>query len=179
MENYISQQLLCFGASVLLGLLGGLIYDLLRAVRIRKKEDRVLTHLLDGVYTLFCLLCLLWFALRIGEGELRLYMVGGILIGAVFYFGALSGLLRPLWDFWVDAAAYVLHLLWLPLHFLFITCKKWGIFFKKLFQFFKKYATIFTYQWQFILIRQHSTSKGGRGTHEKRKQKKQKEKKQT
>jgi len=177
MENYISQQVLSLGAAVLLGLLGGLVYDLLRAVRIRKKQSRVLTHLLDGLYTLFWLLGLLWFALRIGQGELRLYMAAGILLGAVLYFNALSGFLRPLWDFWADVAAGLGHLMWLPLHFIFTVFKKWGIFFKKLFQFFKKYATIFTYKWEFILIRQGSTGKGGHSFHERAAQKKNRQKK--
>ena len=35
MENYISSQLLVFGQSILLGLSVGLLYDLLRAFRLR------------------------------------------------------------------------------------------------------------------------------------------------
>lgn len=174
MENYISEQLLAFGEAVLLGLLGGLVYDLLRAVRIRKKKDLVLTHQLDGLYALFLLLGLLWFALKIGKGELRLYMIGGIAIGAVLYFCGLSQLLRPLWDFWVDAAACLLHILWLPFHFFGILCKKLCLFCEKLFLFLQKYATIFTYKWEFILIRKHCTDRGGHNAYKKGKKKRKK-----
>ena len=47
---------------------------------------------------------LLWFALRIGQGELRLYMLTGVALGALLYSLTLPPLLRPLWDFWLDAA---------------------------------------------------------------------------
>ena len=52
MENYVSEQLVSFLRAALLGLTGGVAYDLLRAVRLRSRAGRLLTHLLDVVYVL-------------------------------------------------------------------------------------------------------------------------------
>ena len=69
MENYIREQLSFFGAAVLLGLWEALMYDLLRAVRLRRREDRKLTHLADVLYVLTGLGTLFWFTLRFGGGR--------------------------------------------------------------------------------------------------------------
>ena len=81
------------------------MYDLLRPVRLRRRKNRRLTHVLDGVYLLAVAPALLWYALRVGEGELRLVMLSAMGLGALLYVLALSPLLRPLWDFWLGAAA--------------------------------------------------------------------------
>jgi spore cortex biosynthesis protein YabQ len=164
MEIYITAQLLSFLSSVLLGTVGGLVYDLLRALRRLRKGSRVLTHLLDSLYILMLGLTLLWFALRVGEGELRLYMVLGVFLGGWLYFLLLSAFLRPLWDFWAGTLAQAVHLLLLPIRFLWRECKKlWG-FCKKSFLFHRKYATINKYRWECIHLRSHNGEKGGRTT---------------
>ena len=56
MANYVSDQLISFLRAALLGLTGGAVYDLLRAVRLRGRPIRLLTHLLDVVYVLSVLL---------------------------------------------------------------------------------------------------------------------------
>lgn len=142
MENYVSAQLVSFGQSALLGMMAGVVYDMLRAVRLRRRRSRLLTHLLDSVYVAAVLLVLLIFTLRQGQGELRLYMLMAMLLGVVVYFGALSGLLRPVWAFWMDAAAAFAHLLWTPVAFLLGCGKKFQIYIKKLFYFWRRYATI-------------------------------------
>ena len=75
MENYISDQLVSFLRAALLGLMAGVVYDLLRAVRLRRRRSRALTHILDAVYVLSALLVLFLFTLRQGQGELRLDML--------------------------------------------------------------------------------------------------------
>ena len=142
MENYVSNQLVSFLRAALLGLTAGVAYDLLRAVRLRCRSGRLLTHLLDLVYVLSVLLVVFLFTLRQGEGELRLYMLLAMALGAIFYFAALSTLLRPLWDFWASAAAAFLALLWKPLGIAAKGGKKFLIYIKKLFHFLCKCATI-------------------------------------
>ena len=75
MENHVSQQLTAYLTAALLGAASAMVYDLLRAVRLRRRRDRRLTGLADGLYITVVGLLLLWFTLRIGEGELRLYML--------------------------------------------------------------------------------------------------------
>ena len=102
MEIQISQQLALFGQSVLLGLGAAVLYDLIRAVRLRLPRA---TALLDMVYTLCVGTALFLFTLRRAAGLLRGYVLLGALGGAVLFFCLLSAPLRPVWSFWVDTLA--------------------------------------------------------------------------
>ena len=142
MGNYVTAQLVTFAHAALLGAVCAVVYDLLRSVRLLRRRSVLLTHALDGVYAALVLLAVFLFALRRGEGELRLYMLLAMALGAIFYFAALSALLRPLWDFWASAAAAFLALLWKPLGIAAKGGKKFLIYIKKLFHFLCKCATI-------------------------------------
>lgn len=142
MGNYVTAQLVTFAHAALLGAVCAVVYDLLRSVRLLRRRSVLLTHALDGVYAALVLLAVFLFALRRGEGELRLYMLLAMALGAIFYFAALSTLLRPLWDFWASAAAAFLALLWKPLGITAKGGKKFLIYIKKLFHFLCKCATI-------------------------------------
>jgi len=111
----IGEQARTLLTSVVLGLSLALLYDLLRAVRLRRRGSRALTGALDAVYCLALALSGLAFALRIGGGELRLYVLFAAFAGAVLFFAALSPLLRPLWDFWARTLFELLRLMRLPL----------------------------------------------------------------
>lgn len=142
MANHISDQLISFLRAALLGLTGGVAYDLLRAMRLRGRTARFLTHLLDVVYVLSALLMVFLFALQQGQGELRLYMMAAMTLGFCFYFWIFGNIFRPLWGFWVDILATCFCLAWKPMAF-FLRCgKKIQIYIKKLFHFWNKCATI-------------------------------------
>lgn len=140
MENYISEQLILFLRSALLGAVCGVVFDLLRAVRLRR--GGLITHLLDVVYVVSVLLALFLFALRQGQGEMRLYMLLAILLGIVLYFLLFAGFLRPVWSFWSEVLTSLLALLWRPVSLLLQLEKKLQIYIKKLFYFWCKCATI-------------------------------------
>lgn len=76
-------------------------------------------------------------------------MLLGACGGAGLYFLLLAPLLRPLWDFWAAAAAAFGRLLALPLHFGVKLAKKIGNSMKKHFLFWKKYATMKQYRWEY------------------------------
>ncbi len=134
-EIDISQQLETFGASILLGLSLGLIYDLLRAFRLRSPRW---TALLDGLYCLILGCSIFLFTLHQASGELRLYVLLGIFGGNVLFFCALSPWLRPLWDFWVETFAEFLRLLSIPVRICRDFCKKTWQTGKSLFYFAEK-----------------------------------------
>ncbi|MCI2058802.1 MAG: septum formation initiator family protein [Oscillibacter sp.] len=139
MENHISSQLILFGQSVLLGMGGGLLYDLLRPLRTRRPR---LTGLSDVLYCLAGLLCLFLFVLRRAGGELRIYALLGLGGGAVLHFSFFSQILRPVWDFWADTLAGALRLLSLPVRKIAALCKKVMCELRNLFYFMKKWVTI-------------------------------------
>lgn len=124
--------------SLLLGIAAALLYDLLRAVRMRRKRLRLLSEALDVLYCVSLAALCFFFALRIGGGELRIYMLLGALLGAVFYFALLADLFRPLWDFWAETLFALLHLLRLPFRFLKTFYGKLTKLCKRLFLFFGK-----------------------------------------
>ena len=100
MENYVSAQLLLLGQAALLGMLGGVVYDLLRPLRRGR-----LIHLTDALFTGGGLVLMVWFLTAVSQGEARLFLLLGACGGAGLYFLLLAPLLRPLWDFWAAAAA--------------------------------------------------------------------------
>lgn len=172
MENYVTAQLAVFFQSALLGLLSGCLYDLLRAVRLCRRHSRWLMHLTDALYTLVLLLGMWLFALRLGQGELRLYMLAAMGLGGALYFLLLSRILRPMWDFWVHAAAGFAKLLWYPVEIAIRFVKKVEKRAKKLFYFWGKYATIKKYKWDCPHLGVKERGKGGgrnHGTQKKRK----------
>ena len=112
MENHISQQLLVFVQSILLGLAIGSLYDLLRPFRLRLPR---VAPLLDGVYALAVGAGCFRFILARAEGELRGFVVLGVVGGAVLFFSAFSSLLRPVWEFWADTLGCLVRCLTFPL----------------------------------------------------------------
>lgn len=157
MEVDIAQQLRTLLLSISLGLGGALVYDLLRAVRLRKKKAKALTHLLDGVFVGAVACVLLYLCAIKGGGTLRLYMVLGILFGAVLWFVLPGPYCRELWAFWVDVAVQAVKLLVKPFAVIFSAGKKVA---KKVFLFSGKYATMGTTKPLHIAV--YRRRKGGR-----------------
>lgn len=114
----LSEQARCFLASLLLGFSLSLLYDLLRAVRLRRATKRRFTSALDLLYCAAFALLTFLFALRIGGGELRLYMLCSALLGAVSYFALCARLFRPLWAFWAEVLFSFARLAAAPLRWL-------------------------------------------------------------
>ena len=128
----ISQQLLLFLRSVLLGGVLGLLYDLLRPFR--RRSDLVWGGILDVLYGVTAVSGLFFFVMA-GDGELRIFILMGVAGGAVLFFCLLSELMAPLWEFW--AALLLTPVGWIK-NFLVSLRKN----FKKLFSFCKKWFTI-------------------------------------
>lgn len=122
MELPVTAQAVQFGLSALLGVGLGLVYDLLRALR---RHIRKLTALLDAVFCLTVLCALLLLALYVGHGQLRVFMIPGVALGATAYFLTLSPLAVRLFEgFW--------RLLTLPWRLLFRLGRKIFGFFQKI-----------------------------------------------
>lgn len=137
MGTVITDQLAMFLRSILLGGTLALVYDLFRAVRslVRRSPLRqLLGGALDALYCLLALAAVFFFVMA-GDGELRLFVLAGILGGAVLFFCLLSPLLLPLWGFWLE-------LLLVPLTFGIKILKKVYQICKKLFSFLRSWFTI-------------------------------------
>lgn len=139
MENYVSQQLMIFARSILLGMGIALVYDLLRPAR---QRCPALLWMLDGAYCLISALALGLFLLRQGDGELRLYILLGAAGGVVLFFSLLSESLQAVWDFWADTAVVTGHIVVIPLRQMRRLGKKTALSCKNLFYFAEKCYTI-------------------------------------
>ncbi len=138
MGNYLSEQLLMFLRSILLGSTLGLVYDLLRALR--RLGGKLWGGVLDALFCLLAVSSLFFFAMA-GDGELRIFVVAGALGGAVLFFCLFSQFLRPLWDFW-------LNIFLSPVRLAGHLVKKSGRKGKKTFSFWKNWLTIRITLWK-------------------------------
>lgn len=125
MELYIRLQVQTIAAAFAMGCAAALLYDLLRTLRLARRR-RTVTHLTDLVYVLAVGWAFLQFALAIGQGELRLYVLPCAALGAIFSWRILVPLFRPIWQFWLGAAVHMGRLLWQPVRMLLHFCKKYG-----------------------------------------------------
>ena len=157
----IGAQLDALWRALFLGAAFALLYDGLRALRLRRRTRRALTDLLDALYCLFLAAALLAFTLRIGQGELRLYMLAFIALGAYLSFALLSPLLRPLWDFWADCLFAFARLLRAPLLLVKKYYGKLHKFAKKLFLFSRRTLIIENYKRAARRARRAAERRGG------------------
>lgn len=139
MEIYITEQARVFLFSVFLGFALGALYDMVGALRGKWKA---LTPVLDVGYG-FCLLgSVFLFTLRQSQGQLRLFVLMGMLGGGVLFFTGLSMWLRPVWGFWIDSLVWLGQILALPMVISGKLVKIFRNYIKKLFYFWHKYCTI-------------------------------------
>ncbi len=127
MELYIRLQAQTIAAALALGAAAVLVYELLRTVRVNWRR-RWVTHLTDGVYVLAVLWALLRFALSIGQGELRLYVLPCAALGALLARRFLAPFFRGVWQFWWGAAVQMGRWLCRPVTIFFHFSKKvWNL----------------------------------------------------
>jgi len=139
-------QLRAFGEALLLGATLALLYELLRALRLRSRRARALTGALDALYCLLLAAAALLFALRVGDGELRLYMLLAAVGGAALFAAVCAPPLRPLWDFWAETLVLLCRALRLPLRKLKIFYGKLTKVCKRVFLFWKTSLIIGSYR---------------------------------
>lgn len=142
MGNCVSQQLRQLLLCIAFGAAAALIYDLFRAARLMDRRDKVMTHLLDGLFAAALLFSALFLALQLGQGQLRLFMVCGALLGAVVWFWLFSPLLRPIWALWCAALWGSCQLLAKPLRFFLLQLQKGASAAKKGFSFLRTWGTM-------------------------------------
>jgi hypothetical protein len=115
------------------GLVFGLFYDALRALRLRAKSPPI-TLLCDLLVCLFGFFLLFYLAMSAGRGEIRLYMTLCALTGALVYFALLSRVFLAVFvsclSFLIKIMAFVLT----PLRYLLKMLVRLKNFFKNLFQ---------------------------------------------
>lgn len=90
MKMSIAVQTLIFLKAILMGVMLGILYDLLRALRRDLGAGVAFTALCDTVFWIGTLGAIFVFVLTAAEGEGRFYVLLGAAMGAILYFIALS-----------------------------------------------------------------------------------------
>ena len=91
----LSNQTLEFVFSAALGVVLGFLYDILRVIRGNTRANIVLS-LFDLLYWIFAAAIVVWFAMTVQDGQLRIFSALGAILGSVMYFLVLSPLILKL-----------------------------------------------------------------------------------
>lgn len=81
-----NQQLLIFLASIGLGFVLGILYDVLRTIRLTISRSKASIVIFDILYFIIAGFLTFLFILAMNKGEVRLYIPAGELIGWLFYY---------------------------------------------------------------------------------------------
>lgn len=134
-----SEQLKFFLLSLGVGFTLGVLYDILRAVRLSFTRAKAAVVVFDILYFLLFGLATFLFILAINKGEIRFYLIFGEIIGAAFYYFSFGTAAIKLTDIFVKAFrrffGTVFKILFAPFRLLFGLFKK---LFLKISSFFKK-----------------------------------------
>ena len=81
-----SEQLNLFLLSLGAGFVLGIVYDILRTIRLTISRGKIIIFIFDILYFLIFSLATFLFFLAINKGEFRSYMIFGEILGFIFYF---------------------------------------------------------------------------------------------
>ncbi len=85
-----NEQLAIFVLSLGLGFLLGVLYDVIRALRLSVTRSKIILIICDIIYFIVFGLISFLFILALNKGEIRFYIIIGEVIGAVFYYVSLG-----------------------------------------------------------------------------------------
>ena len=91
------EQARTFLGALGLGVALGLVYDLFRVLRLRLPL-RILGGMLDLLYWPLTVCALFVYTVAVGDGVVRIYLMLGVALGNLLYFGLLSSVARYLGD---------------------------------------------------------------------------------
>jgi spore cortex biosynthesis protein YabQ len=101
-------QAVLFSTSVAAGAIVGALYDIFRIMRKTMKHPRLIIQLEDLLFWLTGTALIFYYLLHASSGELRVYILFGVIIGAYFYFITLSRLILRSSDLIIMAIKTVL-----------------------------------------------------------------------
>ena len=121
----VTDQALFFAGALVMGAAVGLLYDAFRILRVRVRLP-LLGGVLDLLFWLVVTVALFVYTTTAGSGEVRLYIVAAVLLGAAAYFWLLSRWFLKLGYRLADLVGVLWRVLTLPVVFLLRLCKKIG-----------------------------------------------------
>lgn len=128
MENAIILQLYSFLIYFISGILIGIFFDIFRALRKSFATPDIITYLEDILFWLFTGFFLLVVLFYFSNGEIRIYHIIGLLLGATFYIISISRFFIKvnvfILTFIKNMISYILKVLLMPIKLIFTVIKK-------------------------------------------------------
>ena len=87
---YLANEVTIFFKSALLGLGIGLLLDFFRILRKIIKHNDILVILQDCLFSMFVFLYIFWVIYIVNDGQIRLYILLGIILSNIIYFLTIS-----------------------------------------------------------------------------------------
>lgn len=106
----LAQQTLVFLEAILLGVIGGFIYDICRAIRQILNFKTKGTVIIDSIFCLIVLIILFYFAVTDAVSQMRFYVILGEIGGMLLYFLSFTAFLLPLLKLIINSLLFVLTL---------------------------------------------------------------------
>ena len=142
MRTYIPEQIITLSFTLAAGVLSGSLYDILRVIRRKLCDGKIVTLLTDVLFGVSFAAQLFLLAYTNGEGVFRLYMPFAALLGMTIYFMLFSKAFTALMLLFADFLEKIISILFYPLIFVIKIAKKSAKLIKKIFYYRKKWYTI-------------------------------------
>ncbi len=106
----LAQQTLVFLEAILLGVIGGFIYDICRAIRQVMHFKTKGTIIIDSIFWIILLIILFYFSVTDAVSQIRFYIILGEISGMILYFLSFTVFLLPVLKFAISSFLFVLNL---------------------------------------------------------------------
>ncbi|MBR5442123.1 MAG: spore cortex biosynthesis protein YabQ [Clostridia bacterium] len=120
-------QLTIFLCSLGAGFILGVLYDVIRTLRLTFTSSRAAIIIFDVVYFVLCGILSFLFILAMNKGEVRFYIIAGEIIGWFFYYLSLGVAAIRITDLFVRAfnktKALIIRLVCAPFRLIYRVCK--------------------------------------------------------
>lgn len=94
----ITREVIVFLWFVLDGMIGGMFFDLLRAIRYNRKCGDLIVYLEDILFWILLFASSIWLTYFLDSGQIRMYMIIGIFLGMFLYFLTLTKFVYKLFN---------------------------------------------------------------------------------
>lgn len=122
------EQLFSFVIFIIVGIIISLIFDIFRILRKLKKTSDLITYIEDVFFWIISMVIVLTTIFKYNNGELRLYVFIGIIVGSIFYLVFISAFFIKLGVFFIEKLKSVISIILVPLKYILNKIKK--VFFK-------------------------------------------------
>lgn len=119
----MSRELITFFAMTGCAIVCSLVYDFFRGLHSELKNHDIIVMITDAIYWVFVTFAIMWSLWYFNTGEIRIYELAGLMIGAILYFCTVSKWIFGFFEFIVKKFAefmrYIFKILLTLLRFLY------------------------------------------------------------